>query len=153
MPRAKGDASPFLETLDNKIESLQQDVSSAEIIVLGDFNVHHAEWLSSANTDNAGVDVEAFALTNNLTQLVSQRTRIPDRQRDAQNILDLFLTSTPHIYHSTNVEAPIGNSDHCLVTASNPIRFKLKTKPMARTLWKLKSADWDGLRSFYGSLP
>ncbi|CAK1589472.1 unnamed protein product [Parnassius mnemosyne] len=59
-------------------DSVLQQVPSAEIVILGDFNAHHAEWLGSRSTDHAGRSVYDFALAYGLTQLVASPTRIPD---------------------------------------------------------------------------
>jgi hypothetical protein len=86
---------------------------------------------------------------NNLTQLVSEPTRIPDRYGDAANTLDLFLTTHPNNY-KVNISSPLGSSDHCVITAQSEIvDDRTRTKPQPRTIWQFKNADWDGLRSFY----
>ena len=53
---------------------------------------------------------------NDLSQLISEPTRIPDSPRDKANTLDLFLTSNPDIYSNPILDSPLGNSDHCLIT-------------------------------------
>ena len=64
----------------------------------------------------AGRDAEAFAIVNDLSQLISEPTRIPDRSGDKANTLDLFLTSNPDIYCNPILDSSHGNSDHCLIT-------------------------------------
>ena len=147
------DVSPLIEFLESSMETLLQQYPSAEFLVLGDFNVHSVDWLSSSSTDTAGIDTEAFAITNGLAQLVAHPTRVPDRAGDASNILDLFLTSSAHSYSPILVSAPLGSSDHCLISARRPFDSPPAHKPDKRILWKFSSADWDGLRSFYASLP
>ncbi|CAK1602927.1 unnamed protein product [Parnassius mnemosyne] len=79
-------------------DSLLQQVPSAEIVILGDFNAHHAEWLGSRLTDHAGRSVYDFALAYGLTQLVTSPTRIPDVEDHTPSLLDLLLTSHPDGY-------------------------------------------------------
>ena len=78
-------------------------------IVLGDFNIHNSNWLSySSNVTNpAGREAEAFAIVNDLTQVISEPTRVPDRAGDKANNLDLFLTSNPSIYSPPTVSSPL----------------------------------------------
>lgn len=84
---------------------------------------------------------------------MSQPTRIPDRYGDTENILDLFLTTSPLIYSSVCVSAPLGNSDHCLINIKLPFKITSKLKFEKRILWKFSSADWCGLRLYFASLP
>ena len=104
------------------MESLLQSNPSCELVILGDFNVHHSEWLSSRISDAAGIKTEAFAIANELKQLVTSPTRIPDRLTDRPNLLDLYLTNIPHLYSNVEVNAPIGTSDHCAVSDSHTER-------------------------------
>ena len=53
---------------------------------------------------------------NDLSQLISEPTRIPDGSGDKANTLDLFLTSNPDMYSNPILDSPLGNSDHCLIT-------------------------------------
>jgi hypothetical protein len=147
------DASPLMSALEMTLEKLVQEFPTADFSILGDFNVHHSDWLASKSTDAAGVEVESFSVTNNLTQLVNQPTRIPDRAGDTCNILDLLMTSSPNSYSAVHVTSPIGSSDHCLISAVLPTKSSSKHRPEKRTLWKYASADWDGLRDYFGSYP
>ncbi|CAG4993662.1 unnamed protein product [Colias eurytheme] len=105
-------------------DNLLQQFPSSELIVLGDFNAHHADWLGSRVTDYAGRTVFDFALSNGLTQLVSSPTRIPDIDDHNPSLLDLLLTTHPENYQAA-----------------------------CRRVWHFKSADWDELRTFYASYP
>ena len=88
---------------------------TAELVFLGDFNVHHKEWLFPyQKTDHAGREARRFALMRNLDQLVHQATLIPDVDGHTPNCLDLPLTTDPD-RHSVSILAPLGSSDHCLV--------------------------------------
>jgi len=89
----------------------------SEITVLGDFNVYNPNWLThSPNIISPAVrDAEAFAIVNNLSQLISEPTQTPDHSEDKANALDLFLTSNPEIYSNPILDSPLGNSDHCLI--------------------------------------
>ena len=58
-----------------------------------------------------------FSVSNNLTQMVNFPTRIPDSDSHGPAFLDLFLTSDA-ISCSTMAFAPLGNSDHIVVSVS-----------------------------------
>ena len=72
------------------------------IILLGDFNVHHQEWLASSRISAASRSLREFCELNGLAQLVNTPTR-------SSSILDLIIT--PYCgtvcYHP-----PLGTSDH-----------------------------------------
>ena len=109
----------LFDHLSKSIETITLQSPPSEIIALGDFNIHKSDWFSySSNVTNpAGREAEAFAIVNDLTQVISEPTRVPDRAGDKANTLDLFLTSNPSIYSPPTVSSPLGNSDHCLITS------------------------------------
>ena len=52
---------------------------SAQLVILGDFNAHHQEWLFPHQvTNHAGREVRKLGLTLDLSQLVNCATRVPD---------------------------------------------------------------------------
>ena len=143
----------MFEHLSSQIDHINQRYPSAEVIILGDFNVHNKSWLTHSNkTDPEGIMAEHFAISHNLTQLVNEPTRIPDVSSHFANTLDLFLTSDPEKY-SLQVNAPLGNSDHCLVTASHLILPEIQTTCRVRRIWHYRSAKWDKLCLFLSSFP
>ena len=87
----------FFDYLNSKIEDILSLSPFSEIII-GDFIVHHLQWLSSSSHNTAGERAFHFAIQNDLEQLLKLPTRIPDRLGDEPNILDLFLTSNPSPY-------------------------------------------------------
>ena len=108
----------LFDHLSKSIETITLQSPRSEIIVLGDFNTHNSDWLSySSNVTNpAGREAEAFAMVNDLTQVISEPTRVPHCAGDKANTIDLFLTSNPSIYSPPTVSSPLGNPDHCLIT-------------------------------------
>ncbi|XP_063545771.1 uncharacterized protein LOC134753763 [Cydia strobilella] len=150
-----GDAETdrLIEQIQTAADSVQQQIPSAEIIVLGDFNAHNAEWLGSSKTDHAGRSVYNFALAYGLTQLVTAPTRIPDVEGHEPSLLDLLLTSHP-VDYNVFVEAPLGSSDHCLIRSTVPLAYPPRRRvACGRRVWHYRSADWDGMRSFFASYP
>ncbi|XP_028164850.1 uncharacterized protein LOC114355981 [Ostrinia furnacalis] len=126
---------------------------SAQLVILGDFNAHHQEWLFPYQvTDHAGREARKLALTLDLSQLIDCATRVPDVDTHTANCLDLVLTSDPDRY-STMVAAPLGTSDHCLVKAVSSYSPSDRGPCGVRRVWRYKSADWDEMRQFFASFP
>ena len=143
----------LIEHMQMVADSVLEQMPSVEIVILGDFNAHHADWLGSRSTDHAGRSVHDFALAYGLSQLVSSPTRVPDVADHVPSLLDLLLTSHPEGFQVT-VDAPLGSSDHCLIRSKVPLsRLTRQRYAGCRRVWHFKSADWDGMRSFFASYP
>ena len=119
---------------------------NTEIVVAGDFNIHHNEWLThSTFTDAPGIAAFNLSISHNLTQLINFPTRIPDRQGDKSNTLDLFLTSHPDHYNISCV-SPLGSSDHVVVNCTQTTTSVTQPKHIVQhRICHYKSADWEGL--------
>ncbi|KAL7641293.1 UNVERIFIED_CONTAM: hypothetical protein RMT77_008431 [Armadillidium vulgare] len=150
------DYPKFFDYLNSKIEHILSSSPFSEIIILGDFNVHHRQWLSSSSQDPAGELAFQFSIHNNLEQLVQLPTRIPDRLGDEPNILDLFLTSNPSPY-TVKLFPPLGSSDHLLISVSCPVSSSLpqeRPPPSARRrFWHFGATNWSDLRSYFSDFP
>lgn len=134
-------------------DHLQVKYPDAEIIFLGDFNVHNVPWLKfSSRTNDAGREAEAFAISCGITQLVEEPTRIPDNRDHMAYLLDLFLTTCPEGY-GIKVTSPLGNSDHKLITATSSLQIQQNTHVPPRKTWHYGAARWDELRNFFASFP
>ena len=120
---------------------------SANVFVLGDFNIHHKDWLTySDGTDSHGELCYNFSILNDLTQMVNFLTWIPDCDSHSPALLDFFLSSDASIC-STVAFSPLENSDHVVVSVS--IDFLSNSKrdaPFLRIVYDYSRADWDGLR-------
>ncbi|KAJ8730179.1 hypothetical protein PYW07_017217 [Mythimna separata] len=139
--------------LSEAAEAAQQRYPSAQLVLLGDFNAHHQEWLFPFQcTDHAGREMRKLALTLNLTQLVQGATRVPDVDSHTPNCLDLLLTTDPDRY-SVSISAPLGSSDHCLVKSVSVYSPPDPSPRGTRRMWRYRSADWDGMRSFFTCYP
>ena len=90
---------------------------SANVFVLGDFNIHHKGWLTySGGTDRPGELCYNFSIPISLTQMVKVPTWIPDC--DSQSFSPAFSSSDATIC-STMALLPLGNFDHVVVSVSN----------------------------------
>ena len=134
----------LFDHLSKSIETITLQSPRSEIIVLGDFNIHNSGWLpySSNVTNPAGREAEAFAIVNDLTQIISEPTRAPDRAGDKANTLDLFLISNPSIYSPPTVRSPLGNSDHCLITLRHDFLPHLDRPIALQRVFHYSKADW-----------
>ena len=146
------DHSLFFEYLSSCHESLQISHPHAEILYLGDFNVHHTEWLSSSHTDRGGVEALEFSILHGLDQLIQQPTRVPDRHDQASNILDLFFTSNCDLY-TYSVSSPLGSSDHCLVTVTSSYAPPPPLPSTSRRLWHFDRTQRSELSHFFTDFP
>jgi hypothetical protein len=142
----------LFDFLSEKADHIISEHPTAEIIILGDFNVHNKEWLGSTRTDPQGRAAETFAVSNSLTNLIKEPTYFPRIATNNPSPLDLFLTSHPEPYQAA-VAAPLGNSDHDLITVSCPIETTSEEILPPRTFCHYNNADWDGIREFYSSFP
>ncbi|CAH0397242.1 unnamed protein product [Chilo suppressalis] len=149
-----GDAETtrLFDHLSRVADDAQAQFPNAELVFLGDFNAHHGLWLGSSKTDHAGISAHAFALTHDLTQLVDQPTRIPDIASQAPSLLDLLLTTHPQEYQIV-VRAPLDSSDHCLISVKVPQAKTPRPLVVKRRVWHYGSADWDGMRDYFASVP
>lgn len=138
--------------LNRTVDLLNSEHPSSEIIILGDFNVHNEAWLKSNKTNPEGRAMEAFAISNGLSQLINEPTYFPRTANSSSSILDLFLSTHPQPY-TVNVSSPLGNSDHAMVEVEYPIHMEKTEMPPPRTVWHYKSADWEGLRDYFGAFP
>ncbi|KAI8511966.1 hypothetical protein Bbelb_110660 [Branchiostoma belcheri] len=86
------------------------DFNAQSVVLLGDFNVHHKDWLGSHTTDSAGRRMLEVSNCLGLKQIVTEATR-------GDQILDLVLTD---IASTAETMAALGTSDH------NPVLVKLK---------------------------
>ena len=150
--RSNFDHSLFFEYLSSCHESLQTSHPLAEVLYLGDFNVHHTEWLSSSRTDRGGTEALEFSILHGLDQLIQQPTRVPDRHDQASNTLDLFFTSNSDLY-SYSVSSPLGSSDHCLVAVTTSYASPPPLPSTSRRLWHYDRIQRSELSNFFTDFP
>ena len=125
----------------------------AEVLYIGDFNVHHTDWLKSTHTDVGGIEAFHFSISNELEQIIKHPTRVPDRHDHAANPLDLFYTSNPQNYTYT-VSSPLGSSDHCTVSVTSTFTPPPPPiPPTQRHLWHFENALHTDMSNFLLDFP
>ena len=143
-----------LDSISSNIDEVLSINPSANVLVFGDLNVHHKDWLTySGGTDRPGKLFYNFSISNGLTRIVNFPTRIPDCDSHSPALLDLFISSDASIC-STMAFPPLRNSDHVVVSISIdfPINSKQDT-PFHRVAYDYSRADWDGLRDHLRDVP
>ena len=127
---------------------------SANVLVFGDFEVHHKDWLTySGGTDGPGQICYNFSISNDLAQMVNFPMQIPDCGSHSPALLDLSLSSDASIC-STMAIPPLGNLDH--VVASVSIDFPSNSQrdaPFHSVAYDYSCAAWDGLRDHLRDVP
>ena len=126
----------------------------ADMFAFGDFNVHHKDWLTySGGTDRPGELCYNFFISNDLTQIVSFPTWIPECDSHSPVLLDLFISSDASIC-STMAFAPLGNSDHVAVSVSIDFPINSKQDTLFHCMaYDYSRADWDGLCDHLRDVP
>ena len=139
----------FFEYLTSCHEPLLSSHSCAEVLYIGDFNVHHTDWLKSTHTDVGGIEAFHFFISNELEQIIKHPTRVPDRHDHAANPLDLFFTSN----HTYTVSSPLGSSDHCTVSVTSIFTPPPPIPPTQRHLWHFSNARRADMSNFLLDFP
>lgn len=130
------------------------------LIILGDFNYPRIQWNKGIGTvdppANSSWPEEPFLdclQEHFLYQSVNEPTR--HRPPDTPNLLDLILTSDPHIISSINHTAPLGKSDHSVLTFSLYVGNNPDTERQPKPIYdrgdytsfktEIAHTDWDAL--------
>ena len=133
--------------LSSSVDLILSRHNAAEIILLGDFNCHHATWLNSSSTDNFGETMfSELIVGQGLTQLVKEPTR--HATNSASSLLDLLLTNSPGL-HDVKVSVPLGTSDHSVVTSLIKGSIVPTIKKGHRQIFLYSKADWNGLKGYF----
>ena len=136
-PSANNDVIDYLDT--NTLP-LMSKFGTNSVMLVGDFNVHHTDWLGSSVTDAAGRRTLQLANSLGLLQIVEEPTR-------GDQILDLVMTD---LSATSTTYANLGTSDHnpVLVCLDVPV---YRDKPYKRNVWRYNLADYWGMRGHLAS--
>ena len=124
----------------------------AEVLYIGDFNVHHADWLQSTHTDVGGIEAFHFSISNELEQIIKPPTRVPNHHDHAANTLDLFFTFN-HQNYTYTVSSPLGYSNHCNVSVTSSFTPPPLIPPTQRHLWHFENAQRADMSNFLLDFP
>ena len=99
------------DSITSNIDEVLSINPCANVLVFGDFNIHHKDWLIySSRTDRPDELCYNCSISNYLTQLVNFPTQIPNCDSQSPAPLDLFISSGASIC-STMSFLPLKNSD------------------------------------------
>ena len=69
----------FFDSISLNINEVLSINPSVNVLVSGDFNIHHKDWLTySGGTERSGELCYNFSVSNDITQMVNFPTWIPD---------------------------------------------------------------------------
>ncbi len=112
---------------------IQDEDRKAAFVFVGDFNVHHREWLESVSpTDSHGHAALDFAYVSQCSQLVMGPAHL------AGNRFDLALTDVPDTVKVTTM-APLGTSDHSAISIQLNLRQNISAYSVTKEVF-LKGA-------------
>ena len=126
-----------IQRLERELETYSRD--TVAVIVMGDMNVHNAEWLRYSNgTSKEGAELEAVCCTHGLKQHVKHPTRGP-------YLLDLVLSNFASGIRCKIIPG-IRDDDHDGVLTSVNVTVPA-TRPVRRQVYDFKRADWKQLKA------
>ena len=119
-----------------KMAAVQEADVKAAFVVMGDFNAHQQQWLSSGSaTDSHGRAASDFASLSGTVQLISEPTHVRG------NCLDIIFTDVPGLL-TTSVGTPIGSSDHCLISCTVKVVQNLPGITISQRVYLKSRANW-----------
>ena len=129
----------IFECLLTKMAAIQENDRKSSFLFVGDFNVHHREWLNSVSpTDGHGVRAFDFSNESGCDQLINRPTH------RSGNPLDLIFTDVPGVVN-VNVGSPIGTSDHAYISAIIKIKQPIPAVNFSRKIYLKSQADWNSI--------
>ena len=123
--------------------AVQAEDVRASFLFVGDLNGHHQEWLGSATTNNHGVAAFDLATVSGCDQLDVGPTHARG------GILDLLMTDVPDFIR-VSVVAPIGNSDHSLLSAVISMAQAVPNLCVSRKLFLKHQVNWNTVCGIIG---
>ena len=140
-------------SISSNIDEVLSINPSANMLVFGDFNVHHKDRLTdSGGTDRSGELCYNSSISNDLTQTVNFPTSIPDCDSHSPALLDLFLLALVFVFKMAF--PPLGNSDHVVVSVSTDFPSNSQRGAMLhRIACGYSCADWDVLCDHLRDVP
>ena len=138
--------SSIFECLKASMTLLQERDRKACFIVVGDFNVHHREWLNSRSpTDRHGIAALDFVNETGCTQLVAEPTHI------SGNCLDLLITDVPGVC-SVSVGSQIGSSDHFAVSTKVQLNSPIPDYTTTKRIHLMSRVNWESVSNAVSSI-
>lgn len=139
-PSANND---ILEYLDFNTFPKMTESGAESVLLVGDFNVHHQDWLGSRITDSAGRRTQQFSNSLGLQQIVKDLTR-------GENVFDLVMTDLLAVA-TTLANIRVGTSGHSPVLVQFEISA-FRDKPCKKKVWCYEKANFWDMRGYLSSV-
>ena len=121
------------------MSAIQEADKKSAFVFVGDVNAHHREWLgSNTPTDAHGRAAYDFSLLSGTEQLITGSTH------RSGNCLDLLFTDVSSVVVPV-IAAPIGGSDHSVISFKLIVDFEVPNITFSRTVHLKSRADWTGI--------
>ena len=137
------DVDKFITALESAFSMI--NLSSMDVVLLGDFNATSLAWCALDNTNIAGWLLEQAFLSLGLHQCISTRTHM-DSSGSLISLLDLVLISNEQLVASADTLPPLGTCDHLPVLCT--LKSSLCSMSSApRNIWCYEKADFAKLNT------
>ncbi|GAA47320.1 hypothetical protein CLF_100216 [Clonorchis sinensis] len=130
------------------LEQLSSSYRFTHLLLVGDFNAPKAPWTELQCVGSSGPF--AAALTEVVQQNAwTQHVVAPTRYRAGQqpSLLDLVITNERHFADQVIINAPLGHSDHCVLTFDFICYWARNPEPQT-WIRNFCRADFSGMRIF-----
>lgn len=112
------EGSTIFDRIFERINSILTEFPSNKYHISNDFNVYQKFLIVHSNKNSEESRYcRDFCIAYELTQIVEERTLVPDAMRQQAKLLAIFLKSCPHKC-SVKVLATIGTSDYQIIYSS-----------------------------------
>ena len=117
------------------------------IVIIGDMNFPKANWADFVSTD----PTEQLFLNTFGNLSLEQLVDTPTQSKG--NTLDYIITDIAHLIKNVSVDSNklICGSDHYLIKFNISLN-KMKMKPVKRSIYNFKRANWDDLNSNFSNI-
>ena len=122
-------------------------VDLANLVIIGDFNLKHIDWTLLSPIGKSPNSYEQQIINCSLDHYLSQHCFEPTRVRagNESSLLDLIFVKDESIIHSLDYEAPLGKSDHVLISLTLSTMLS-RNKPTTEH-FRFNLGDYTGMRS------
>ena len=122
-------------------------VDLSNLVIIGDFNLKHIDWTLLSPIGKSPNSYEQQIINCSLDNYLSQHCIEPTRVRagNESSLLDLIFVKDESIIHSLDYEAPLGKSDHVLISLTLSTMLS-RNKPSTEH-FRFHLGDYTGIRS------
>ena len=141
------------EPMANKLNTLITELNSkgySHIVIMGDFNFRYINWETMQSTSSGKqlqMDTKFLeCLSDNyLIQHVNEPTRW--RGADKPSLIDLIITNEENMISDLEYDAPLGKSDHAVLTMKLNCYIERKVEIVKRKKYHL--ADYESMYKYF----